>query len=70
MIVGVTADVIASFDNKAALAKLTGKPFGKHRTGEACTDNEKIKHSKSREQRSGIGGNSWEISRSAASADV
>ena len=44
MIVGVAADVIAFFDDKACLAKLAGNSLGQHRTGKTCTDDQEIKH--------------------------
>ena len=45
LIVGVAADMIAPFRNQTCLAKFTGNSLGQHRTGEACTDDEEIKHS-------------------------
>ena len=45
LIVGVTADMIASFHDQTCPAKLTGNSLGKHRAREACTDDEEIKHS-------------------------
>ncbi len=44
MIVGIAPNVSAFLDDKAGLAKLAGNPLGKHRTREACTDDEEIKH--------------------------
>ena len=43
MIVSVAADVIASVDHKAGLAKLIGNPFRQHGPGKPRADDDKIK---------------------------
>ena len=57
-VVGVAADMVPPFDNKAALAQPRGKPFSQHGTRETGTYYEKIKHCSEglRTEMSGIGG--------------